>query len=160
MKKVIVPKGGQTMSGWFHEVFLPSLYERAEIDRALRISEKQVDVCTRNMDRIETGYSGHPRVHFESDFNGRPVKLFVYSGRFGEYGEIIFGCTQDERDAFARTQAIREATRINGHLHKLMLRDKEKALSKINQIRSDMQYAEEDGEEEFVELCKIKLCGF
>lgn len=80
---------------WFEKVFLPSLFDKAGINHAMWLSQKQTAICKENMtaeSRMDA--LGHRHIFYKTTYNGREVSM-QYSKKNG-CGQITFGATEEE----------------------------------------------------------------
>lgn len=88
------------MNKWFNNVFLPSIFERAGVNKPLWLSVKQTAVCTDNMPSetvmVPNDIGGYYyRVVYFCEWQERKVSL-AYSKKNG-CGSITFGANADEK---------------------------------------------------------------
>lgn len=80
---------------WFEEVFLPSLFDKAGINHAMWLSQKQTAICKENMTaEFQMDALGRRHIFYKTTYNGREV-LMQY-GRKNGCGQIIFRETKAE----------------------------------------------------------------
>lgn len=80
---------------WFEETFLPSLFNRAGINREMWLSRKQTAICTENM--VPSSWKdneGFRHIVYTTVYKGRKVTM-QYSKKNG-CGQIIFEATKEE----------------------------------------------------------------
>lgn len=80
---------------WFEETFLPSLLNRAGVNRAMWLSRKQTAICTENM--VPSSWldeEGFRHIVYTTVYKGRKVTM-QYSKKNG-CGQIIFEATKEE----------------------------------------------------------------
>ena len=120
---------------WFEDTFLPSLLNRAGVNREMWLSRKQTAICTENM--VPSSWlddEGFRHTVYTTVYKGRKVTM-QYSKKNG-CGQIIFGTTEEEqKDAMqeyrkrcierakhsAKVTLERHPERVPGRLVKLQI---------------------------------------
>jgi hypothetical protein len=87
----------ESYGNWFNDVFLPSLFERAEPLKSIYLTQKQTAVCIRNMEYHCTKDCNGSHEWYTCTWRGRSVEL-SYSKK-NQCGSIRFGRDAEEQEA-------------------------------------------------------------
>ena len=151
--------GESNVNKWFSEVFLPSLFSRAGVNRNIWLTQRQTEICTQYMDkhnvRWEAGAGEHwNRTWYDCDWNGRKVSM-SYSKKNG-CGCINFGMDANEQRV-GEQRAKEEKERIAvERARRLYLRRPERWRKEIDDLLAENRDMEESIEEDKFDdlLCK------
>lgn len=87
----------ESCDNWFNDVFLPSLFERAEPLKSIYLTQKQTAVCVRNMEYHCIKDCNGSHEWYTCTWRGRSVEL-SYSKK-NQCGSIRFGRDAEEQEA-------------------------------------------------------------
>lgn len=155
---------------WFNDTFLPSLFQRAGVNKEMWLTVKQTRVCLDHMSRStaanDNGF-GISRVNSHSCiWNGRTVTLFVASNHASR---IYFGTNAAERQEIEKAERQKEDERAERHYRMLARKYPERYEQELAKAIEDAKAYEvivtfeawEDEEDkqyctsEYKRLCKI-----
>lgn len=142
-------------SNWFASSFLPSLFEKRDSSGQsfLWLSEKQLEVCERYMDVVQTRFDGRFSSHLSTIWNGREVKVYIVPCKGKKLGQMYFTMTEEEKEHHTLTQREKERERELFHISRSLDRLRMKGLDcKIATIKKEL--------EEFIEDCKEDILYF
>ena len=135
---------------WFQDKFLPSIFERAGLERKW-LTQKQTAVCTRSMEKrvvsVQQPYGEYTRhTYYITTWQGRHVQL-DYS-KLNGCGVIQFGMNEQERmDAEAQRERW-QREREHDRLVRWLRHRPETFMEELNKLRTNLdvfsKYIEED----------------
>ena len=133
------------MANWFKDIFLVSLYERAE-QRKINLTGKQVNVCVRYMDK-HTGHreslytiSGKDYCWYSTEWNGRYITLSIYPNGCGC---MEFGMTEEEQERAAEEEGRRKTEEHVNRIERIKA-NPERLEKHLERLHKDLnRYSEE-----------------
>lgn len=134
---------------WFDDVFLTSLFEKAEPLKPFWLTQKQTSVCIRNMEYHCTKDCNGSHEWYTWTWAGRTIEL-SYSKK-NQCGSIVFGRNAEEQ-AEADKQAEEERKEQKNELFGAKVesiqngtqRTIERTLKRYNQLKEDLESMQED----------------
>ena len=142
------------MTRWFSDTFLPSIFQRAELNKGVWLSQKQTKICVDNMERHNVHYLdeygvGCNRLYYDCKWQGRDVYL-QYS-KLNGCGMIFFGMNATEIEEQERkNQEERDDNEIK-RLQRRYERHKDKFISDMRDLQKNIAEVKEELEEEQAE---------
>lgn len=134
---------------WFEDVFLTSLFEKAEPLKPLWLTQKQTSVCIRNMEYHCTKDCNGSHEWYTGTWAGRTIEL-SYSKK-NQCVSIVFGRNaeeQEEADKQAEEERKEQKNELFGakveSIQNGTQRTIESTLKRYNQLKEDLESMQED----------------
>lgn len=130
---------------WLDEVFLPSLFEKAGVNRFMWLTVKQSEIIKRYFrSKCTTTDNGQNLQRVYSKIYNWQEREVNFFGSSNGAGRIIFGTNETENKAIAEHEEKKEIERFYRHVKVYNKRFPEKLIEELNNLKESVKYALED----------------